>query len=89
VLIYKFTKNALEEVRVETTEYQGKEYLSVRVWYDASKGQNTDWRPSQKGITISIDLLEDLKKGIDKAAYKIVQKKKFTGQRPAILKGGD
>jgi len=86
LLIHRFIKNALEEVRIETTEYQGKKYLSIRVWFDASKGLNDDWRPSQKGITISIDLLEELKQGIDKAVYEIIQKKKFSGRRPAISK---
>lgn len=87
VLIYKITKNALEEIRIETTEYQGKEYLSVRVWFDASRGLDNDWRPSQKGITLSVDLVEDLQKGINKATYEIIQKKKFSRQRPATFKG--
>ncbi|GAI08274.1 unnamed protein product [marine sediment metagenome] len=64
MLIYKFIKNALEEIRIETSTYQGKEYLSIRTWFDASRGQNTDWQPSQKGITLSVDLLQELLKGL-------------------------
>lgn len=77
MLVYKFIKNALEEIRIEISEYQGKKYLNLRVWYDASKGQGQDWQPSQKGITISVDLVEDLQKGINKAVYEIVQAEKF------------
>jgi len=67
MLIYKFSKNALEEVRVEISTYQNKGYLNIRIWFDASKGQNTDWRPSHKGVTLSLDLLPELKKSIDLA----------------------
>ena len=64
----KCLKNALEKVIIETSEYKGKEYLSIRVWYDVSKGQATNWRPSHKGITLPIDLLQELKTGINKAS---------------------
>jgi len=66
--LYEFSKNALEKVIIEISEYEGKKYISIRVWYDVSKGQNINWRPSQKGITLSIDLIQELKKGVDKAA---------------------
>ena len=36
MLIDKFKKNALEEVRTEITKYKGERYLNIRVWYDAS-----------------------------------------------------
>jgi len=75
--IYEFQKNALEKIVIEITEHYGKKYLNLRVWFDASKGQNTDWHPSQKGITISVDHLEDLKTGIDKAVYLTVQAEEF------------
>jgi len=63
--IYEFQKNALEKVIVEIAEYQGKGYLNIRVWLDASKGQDQDWRPSHKGIKLSVDLIPELKKSID------------------------
>jgi len=63
--IYEFQKNALEKVIIEISEYEGKEYLSIRVWYDVSKGQNVNWRPSQKGITIAVELLRELQTGVN------------------------
>lgn len=78
--IYEFQKNALEKVVIEITEHYDKKYLNLRVWFDASKGQNTDWRPSQKGITLSVDHLEELKEGIDKAVYMTVQGEIFPEQ---------
>jgi len=75
--IYEFQKNALEKVIIEIIEYCDSEFLNIRVWYDSSRGQATNWKPSPKGLTISIDLLQELKKGIDKAAFETIQKKKF------------
>lgn len=80
MLIYEFQKNALEKVVIEITEHLGKKYLNLRVWFDASKGQNTDWRPSQRGITLSVDLIQMLQAGIDKAAYLLVQDQDFLEQ---------
>jgi len=68
VLIYKFVKNALEEIRCEITTFQDKGYISLRVWFDSSKGQNLDWRPSQKGLTVSVDLIPELTKALALAA---------------------
>ncbi len=62
--IYEFQKNALEKVIIEITDHYDKNYLNIRVWFDASKGQNIDWKPSQKGITIAADKLQELLKGL-------------------------
>jgi hypothetical protein len=66
VYITKFQKNAVEEVRVETHESQGKEYLNIRVWYEANdkKTGKAEYKPSPKGITLNIELLPELKKAI-------------------------
>jgi len=66
-MIHKFQKNALEEVRVEITEYQGRGYINLRVFFEASHGLNQDWRPSHKGLTLAVELLPELKKSIDEA----------------------
>ena len=42
-------KNAIETLRVERTEYQGKDLVAVRVWYDAGGGE---YRPTKKGLTL-------------------------------------
>ncbi len=71
MLIAKFQKNPLEEVRTEITEYKGEQYLNIRIWYDASDNGQPEWRPSQKGITLNISLYDDLKAAILKAEKKI------------------
>jgi len=71
MLISKFKKNALEEVRVEISEFKGEQYLNIRIWYDASDNGTPEWRPSQKGITLNISLYDDLKAAVLKAEKEI------------------
>jgi len=70
LLISEFQKNDNEKVRVEISSFQGKQYLNFRIWF---KGDDGDFHPSKKGITISTDLVDELKKSIDKAASKVFE----------------
>lgn len=71
MLITKFNKNPLEEVRVEITDFRGEKFLNLRIWFDASSNGKPEWRPSQKGLTLNINLFDDLKAAIDKAGEEI------------------
>jgi len=71
MLINTFKKNALEEIRVEIVEYNGEQYLNIRIWFDASDNGTPEWRPSQKGITLNINLFNDLKEAVLKAEKEI------------------
>lgn len=64
--IYKFKKNAYETIVIQLTEFKGKELLDLRIWYDSDEGEGA-LKPSPKGITISRELIPELKKGIDLA----------------------
>lgn len=66
-LIAEFNKNSLEKVRIVLTEFKGKKLLDIRVYYDASENEEPDWRPTKKGISISLDLIDELLKGLEKA----------------------
>ena len=65
-LIDEFTKNAREKVRVEFMTYRGNEVLNLWVYYHADPSLD-DWRPSKKGLSISTDLISDLRKSVEKA----------------------
>jgi hypothetical protein len=67
-VVYEFKKNSSEKVIASFTTYRGKKLFDLRIFFDASSGDETDWRPSKKGITISQDLIPELKKAIDKAS---------------------
>jgi len=63
-LIHAFPKNPLEEIRVSLTVFKKKQYIDLRVYY---KGDEGEYHPSKKGITISLDLFPDLLEAIEKA----------------------
>jgi len=64
--IFEFNKNPAELVRISLVEFKGKRYVDLRLYYDASESEIPDWKPSKKGICLSVDLLDDLKEAIDK-----------------------
>ena len=72
--IYEFQKNAFEKVKVELGKYHGKDLINIRVYFLADVAKD-EWKPSPKGIAMQLDLLPELKKGIDKA-YEERKKKK-------------
>ena len=61
--LHSFPKNALEEVRASLTEYKGKQYIDLRVFY---KADNDEMRPTKKGLTLSPELLPELEQAIQK-----------------------
>jgi hypothetical protein len=62
-IVHSFPKNALEEIRVSLSRYKGKQYIDIRVYY---KGDDGDFHPSKKGITLPPDLFPDLDEGMNK-----------------------
>lgn len=62
-LIHSFQRNALEEIRVSLSVFRGKEYIDIRIYY---KGDDGEYHPSKKGITLSPELFPDLKEAMKK-----------------------
>ncbi|WP_244141295.1 transcriptional coactivator p15/PC4 family protein [Burkholderia vietnamiensis] len=50
-------RSASERLRVQRRQYRGREFLDVRCWYLADDGE---YRPSQKGVTLSPSQLAEL-----------------------------
>jgi len=63
-VIYEFRKNTVEKCIIEFSKFRGRELIALRVY---CRADDNDWMPTQKGISMSIDRIVDLKKGIDKA----------------------
>ncbi|HNJ05666.1 MAG TPA: transcriptional coactivator p15/PC4 family protein [Leptospiraceae bacterium] len=58
-------KGAGEIIRVEVSEYQGKKYPNVRVWYtDKTSGE---FKPTQKGVAIRPDQFDEFLSAINAA----------------------
>lgn len=71
-MIYEFNKNPTELVRITLSEYRGKKYADVRIYYDAGQGAAADWRPGKKGLSLPVYLLNDLREGAEKAQTQVV-----------------
>ncbi|MCE5243637.1 MAG: transcriptional coactivator p15/PC4 family protein [Syntrophobacteraceae bacterium] len=67
-LVHSFPKNPLEEIRASLTVYKGKEYVDLRVYY---KGDDGEFHPSKKGLTLSLDLFPDLEEAVRKLREEI------------------
>jgi hypothetical protein len=81
-LIHEFSKNSREKVRVEFMTYRGNEVLNLWVYYNADPSRE-DWRPSRKGLSISTDLIGELKAGVEQAYQKWEKRKPLTVKKQA------
>ncbi len=55
-------KNALEIIRVQRSEYKGREFVDIRVHYQDDEGE---YKPTKKGIAINPSLVGDLVKALE------------------------
>lgn len=62
-VVYSFPKNPLEEVRASVTAFKGKQYADLRIYY---KGDDGEYHPSKKGLTLSLDLFSELEEAVRK-----------------------
>lgn len=61
-LLYRFNRNQNDSVFISVREYKGRKYLDLRIFYQPQDQQ--EMRPTKKGITIPLGLLEELKKAV-------------------------
>ena len=59
--VMEFPKNAQEMVRISISEYRGKTYGDIRVYYQDDEGE---WRPTKKGVTLAPDRIPELRTGV-------------------------
>jgi hypothetical protein len=67
-LIAAFEKNNREQVRLYLSEFQGRPMIDLRVWAETQDGT---WIRTRKGITMSADLIGELKAVVDEAEDQI------------------
>jgi len=67
VLIKDIQKNTKEIIRVEISEYMGKELINLRIWFQAiDDNGNYVYKPSQKGVALNISQYEELRDAIQR-----------------------
>lgn len=58
-------KNNKEEIQVKKVTKNGKHYVDIRTfWMDP---ETDEFKPSQKGVAVPFESIEELKKILDKA----------------------
>lgn len=78
-IIADIERNSREIIRIEVSEFKGKELINLRIWYSHFDGS---YRPTQKGVALDISKYDDLKAAIDKIGSFI--KDKESGVIPDI-----
>ena len=72
--LYQFQRKENELVCLRLKEYKRRKYIDLRIFY---KPEDDDqMRPTKKGITLAIELLPQLKKGIIVSEQKILNHSK-------------
>jgi hypothetical protein len=64
-LIADISKNSRETLRIQLTEFKGYELVNLRIWYRPDDGE--ELRPGNKGFTLRVEKLPELRAAIDKA----------------------
>lgn len=60
-VIFEIEKNSIERIRATLNHYKGTLYAHIRVYYLAD---GDEWRPTQKGIAIAVDRLDELEAAV-------------------------
>ncbi|MBI4358925.1 MAG: transcriptional coactivator p15/PC4 family protein [Candidatus Omnitrophica bacterium] len=76
-IVYEFARNENQRVRLSLREYKGRHYMDLRVFYQPE--DSSEMRATRKGITLALELLPEVKKGI------AVCEKKLTAMKSATV----
>jgi len=82
VIIKDIKKNNNEIIRIEVSEYKGRDLINIRIWYQSIDPGSGDlvYKPTPKGVTLNISEFEELKDGVDKLGNLIQDQ--LTGAKP-------
>ena len=61
-VIHSFRKSSVEDVRVRKVKYMDRDLIDIRVFVEKVDGSKV---PTQKGISLNVKLLPELKKAIE------------------------
>jgi len=76
ILIKDIQRNANEIIRIEVSEFKGKELINIRIWYLAGRDAsgNDIYKPTQKGVALNISEFAELQDGIARLSDYIADK---------------
>ena len=53
-------KNRRETIRISESEYEGHQFIDLRIWYD----DNGEMKPTKKGISFNPNIAKEVIEGI-------------------------
>ena len=56
-----------EKIFVQKSTFKGREFIDIRIFYDASKTDEEEWRPTKKGVAIPPELIPQIIEALQKA----------------------
>lgn len=71
-IIADLKKNSREIIRIDVSEFKGKELINIRVWFEDISG---GYKPTQKGVALDISQYEEFKNSILKIGEFIEDRK--------------
>ena len=66
VIIKDIQRNSSEIIRIEISEFKGKELINLRIWYQTLENGEVVYKPTQKGVALSIEKFDELKEAVIK-----------------------
>lgn len=70
VVITELEKGYNEKLIFSLSEFRGKKYADIRVFYEDDEGE---WKPTKKGITIAPDRFEEFEEAIGQLRQRMVE----------------
>ncbi len=71
MVIGEIERNPTERLRISTENFKGRDYIDVRIYYEADDGE---WKPTKKGVTIAPDKVEEVIGLLTKAGEEFASK---------------
>jgi hypothetical protein len=71
MVIGEIERNPTERLRISTENFKGRDYIDLRIYYEADEGE---WKPTKKGVTIAPDKVDEVIELLGKAG------KEFSGK---------
>ena len=69
--VIEIAKNSMEVLRLHVTEYKGKQFADIRVYY---RDDSDELKPTRKGLTLSPGLWPEFIKAVEQLGEDLLQR---------------
>ncbi|HNR88249.1 MAG TPA: transcriptional coactivator p15/PC4 family protein [Spirochaetota bacterium] len=67
VIIKDIRRNDREIIRIEVSEFKGRDLINLRIWYQAvDERGNVVYKPTQKGVALDVSNYAELLDGVER-----------------------